>query len=764
MKADSSSNTNDPNSDNENDKQNMWNPIFINQNPVRYMSQQQQQHQYQHLPQNLQHQQQQQLTQEYSNSQQMAFVNPWMAATDDSINYSPLYSTAPPSTLSVLQESDEHPQKIPCFDNYNYDQRRKSSIIIPPTREPAPNPYLQEYYNGYPAPVFQLETNEMMNQQQQYNPNYFICNQPLYQQSGDSTFSIADPTMSFSNQDLTMRQSVGPEHFISDHTNSNQYSKNGKSTQQLISYRRLSAFPQTNGFHTLQPPMYISSEYRKSSMSVSPKPLMISHLKQCHSKADLEPVMNQTPKFRRASLNSKTISPLIALTKGLITTYSLCSPSFSYKTCKNPKRVLTKPSDGKFNNGYDNINSDYILCVNDVLGTEQNRKYLVLDILGQGTFGQVVKCQNILTSEIVAIKVIKSRAEYINQSITEVKILKFLNQELDPYDKHHFLRLFDSFLHRNHLCLVFEVLGKNLYEVLKQNRFHGLTISLIRKISSQLLDCLCMLKDNKIVHCDLKPENILLTGSGKSEIKVIDFGSSCQESRTLFSYIQSRFYRSPEVIMGIPYSTSIDMWSLGCIIAELFLGIPIFPGSSEFNQLTRIISCIGNPPAWMIDMGKSSDKYFIKIESDEETECNKYRLKTIEEYNTEFQKKEIKSKLYFKWDNLSDIIENYRFSKELQKSPVAFEQEKKDRRALEHFLSGILSLNPLERWTPQQALMHPFITQQHFSGDWYPPGFIPHVGTSPSNQDFNDTIMNNNDSHFHRSNTLQDMSPTKRLG
>lgn len=161
-------------------------------------------------------------------------------------------------------------------------------------------------------------------------------------------------------------------------------------------------------------------------------------MQPCNSKNDLQPVLNATPKFRRASLNSKTISPLVSVTKSLITTYSLCSPEFTYQTSKNPKRVLTKPSEGKCNNGFDNINSDYILYVNDVLGVEQNRKYLVLDILGQGTFGQVVKCQNLLTKEILAVKVVKSRTEYLTQSITEAKILELLNQKIDPTNKHHF--------------------------------------------------------------------------------------------------------------------------------------------------------------------------------------------------------------------------------------------------------------------------------------------------------------------------------------
>lgn len=84
--------------------------------------------------------------------------------------------------------------------------------------------------------------------------------------------------------------------------------------------------------------------------------------------------------------------------------------------------------------------------------------------------------------------------------------------------------------------------------------------------------CLKLLRKVKIVHCDLKPENILLKSANKSAIKVIDFGSSCFEHERIYTYIQSRFYRSPEVILGIPYDMAIDMWSFGCILAELYTG------------------------------------------------------------------------------------------------------------------------------------------------------------------------------------------------
>jgi dual specificity protein kinase YAK1 len=76
-------------------------------------------------------------------------------------------------------------------------------------------------------------------------------------------------------------------------------------------------------------------------------------------------------------------------------------------------------------------------------------------------------------------------------------------------------------------------------------------------------------------------------------VKVVDFGSACMEQETTYSYIQSRFYRSPEILLGLPYSSAIDMWSVGCICGELFLGLPLFPGCNEYDQVARIIEMMG---------------------------------------------------------------------------------------------------------------------------------------------------------------------------
>lgn len=227
----------------------------------------------------------------------------------------------------------------------------------------------------------------------------------------------------------------------------------------------------------------------------------------------LAPRINAQPPFRRANPEGGFISPLQALTTHLPSTYRICNPGFQYESSRNPRRVLTKPSKGVKNDGFDNEDSDYILYVNDILGSEETNhknRYLILDVLGQGTFGQVVKCQNLKTQEVVAVKVVKNKTAYFNQSMMEVSVLDLLNGRMDKNDDHHILRLKDTFIHRQHLCLVFELLSVNLYELIKQNQFRGLSTTLVRVFAQQLLNGLCLLSKAKLIHCDLKPENILL--------------------------------------------------------------------------------------------------------------------------------------------------------------------------------------------------------------------------------------------------------------
>ncbi|PGH16674.1 CMGC/DYRK/YAK protein kinase [Helicocarpus griseus UAMH5409] len=440
-----------------------------------------------------------------------------------------------------------------------------------------------------------------------------------------------------------------------------------------------------------------------------------------NSAQDLKPKINAQPAYRRANPEGGFISPLQALTTHLPSSYRICNPSFKYESSRNPRRVLTKPSKGVKNDGYDNDDSDYILYVNDILGSEEanhKNRYLILDVLGQGTFGQVVKCQNLKTQEVVAVKVVKNRTAYFNQSMMEVSVLDLINSKLDKNDDHHLLRLRDTFIHRQHLCLVFELLSVNLYELIKQNQFRGLSTTLVRVFAQQLLNGLSLLNKARLIHCDLKPENILLKNLESPIIKIIDFGSACDERQTVYTYIQSRFYRSPEVLLGLPYSSAIDMWSLGCIVVELFLGLPLFPGSSEYNQVSRITEMLGMPPNWMLEGGKQAGEFFEKTQ--DEFGRRSYRLKSMEQYSREHNTKEQPSKKYFQATTLPDIIRSYTMPRKNMKE-AEVDREMNNRVAFIDFVRGLLNINPLERWTPQQAKLHPFITQQKFTQPFVPP-------------------------------------------
>jgi dual specificity tyrosine-phosphorylation-regulated kinase 2/3/4 len=171
-----------------------------------------------------------------------------------------------------------------------------------------------------------------------------------------------------------------------------------------------------------------------------------------------------------------------------------------------------------------------------------------------------------------------------------------LLKESDPDNVERVVKLRDYFVFRNHLCCVFDLYSINLYEFIKMYNYQGFEYGLIRRFAIQLLSALRYMKYLGIVHCDLKPENILLKRKDKSGIVVADFGSGCLENEIVYTYIQSRFYRAPDIILGLfPYTQQIDMWSFGCIMIELYTGFPLFPGTNEKEQLQLIIDVIGMP-------------------------------------------------------------------------------------------------------------------------------------------------------------------------
>ena len=425
--------------------------------------------------------------------------------------------------------------------------------------------------------------------------------------------------------------------------------------------------------------------------------------------------------------------PVRYSTRQIMDTYKQLNPRFVFKPKYTPpRRVLTNPSIPRHNEGYDNENYDLIMHVGDVLGGDmagdqgmswrKGSRYTLIDVLGHGTFGQVVKCRDETTNKLVAMKVLKNKPAYFKQGLLEIAILAVMNTNADPTGERRTLRFYDHFLYRNHLCLVNELLGMNLYEVVKKNGYKGLPVHMIRTYTRQILDALIALDEARIVHCDLKPENVLLDRrSNSTDITLIDFGSACFESSTMYSYIQSRHYRSPEVILGLRYTCAIDMWSLGCIAAELFLGIPIFPGANEYNQMFKIIEMLGPPPAEMIRLGSRASKFF----KPDSRSATGYLFKSISEYEAATGVRVDHDKKYFVYRNLQELVSKFPMKNPDATNPAKSAnpacQDKEVRRSLLHFLRGCLQLDPTKRWTPEQARAHPFLNEEVLPDGWAPP-------------------------------------------
>jgi dual specificity tyrosine-phosphorylation-regulated kinase 2/3/4 len=179
-------------------------------------------------------------------------------------------------------------------------------------------------------------------------------------------------------------------------------------------------------------------------------------------------------------------------------------------------------------------------------------------------------------------------------ALNEINILMRIKEQ-DIENRKNVLRIRDFIVFRKHICIITELLTINLYQLLEINYFRPLDTQNIRAFAIQLLFSLAFLKELGIIHSDIKPENVLMKHQEKVGIKLIDFGTSMFLHEASFNYIQSRFYRAPEVILGSKYDTAIDMWSFGCLVAELSLGTPLFAGDNEQEQFSFIIRSLGVP-------------------------------------------------------------------------------------------------------------------------------------------------------------------------
>ncbi|KAG5360943.1 Dual specificity protein kinase KNS1 [Yarrowia sp. B02] len=276
---------------------------------------------------------------------------------------------------------------------------------------------------------------------------------------------------------------------------------------------------------------------------------------------------------------------------------------------------------------YDDKDGHYVTTFSDVF----TERYVIRKLLGQGTFGKVVSAYDKQTDSLCAIKIIRAVPKYRDASKIELRVLTAL-ADYDAANRNRCIHLRECFDFRNHVCIVTDLLDISVFDFMRDNRFQPFPGSHIQKLAKQLIKSVAFLHGLGLIHTDLKPENILLKKAafvrvanknlGPSSIRkhnyyrahdpkktepktrnvlkdtcihLIDFGSAIFDDEYHSSVVSTRHYRAPEIILGVGWSYACDMWSIGCILVELFTGDALFHTHEDFEHLALMEAIIGYP-------------------------------------------------------------------------------------------------------------------------------------------------------------------------
>ncbi|XP_078263235.1 uncharacterized protein LOC144597605 [Rhinoraja longicauda] len=338
--------------------------------------------------------------------------------------------------------------------------------------------------------------------------------------------------------------------------------------------------------------------------------------------------------------------------------------------------------------------------------------YNIIQQIGEGVYGEVICCRKKRTGQFVAVKTLKQ----FGCLASEIRILKLL-QNVDT-NKFHIVHFLESFHCNGRSYLVFELLEQNLMEFQKANNFAPVQVKHMRIIAIQLLRALVKLKELSIIHTDIKPDNIMLVQHTRFpfRVKVIDFGSASilhEIQHVNDPYIQARHYRCPEILLGLPFSEKLDMWSLGCVLAELRLGQPLYPGKNQYDQVQIIVEAQGQPKDYLLNQASKAHLFFKR------NACpysgHQWQLKPLSEYKSKMstthlepRKLTVKSLDQFETFN---IIQNL-FPND---DDIA---EFHDRNFMVALLKRMLNFDPKNRISASSALRHPFITMKQLKKNY----------------------------------------------
>ncbi|VVC41240.1 Hypothetical protein CINCED_3A006422 [Cinara cedri] len=316
-------------------------------------------------------------------------------------------------------------------------------------------------------------------------------------------------------------------------------------------------------------------------------------------------------------------------------------------------------------------------------------RYQIIQTLGEGTFGKVVSAKCLKNrDQIAAVKIIKNVEKYREAARLEINALEKLNAK-DPESKNLCVRMIDNFEYGGHVCIGFELLGLSVFDFLVKNNYQPYTIDQVRHIAYQLCYAVRFLHRNKLTHTDLKPENILFVKSEydtqynqkkkraykmikDTEVRLIDFGSATFDDEHHSTVVSTRHYRAPEVILELGWAQPCDVWSIGCIIFELYLGITLFQTHDNREHLAMMERILGSIPYKMARRSKTKYFYHSKLDWDQSSSAGRY------------------------------VRENCKPLKRYMSS------EEEDHRLLFDLIFQLLKYEPTQRMTMEEALDHQF--------------------------------------------------------
>ncbi|XP_063635339.1 serine/threonine-protein kinase Doa isoform X7 [Cydia splendana] len=327
-------------------------------------------------------------------------------------------------------------------------------------------------------------------------------------------------------------------------------------------------------------------------------------------------------------------------------------------------------------------------------GYVMGARYKIIDTLGEGTFGKVVEVKDLEMEHRMALKIIKNVEKYREAAKLEINVLEKL-AEVDPDCKNLCVKMLDWFEYHGHMCIAFEMLGQSVFDFLKDNNYQPYPLEQVRHIAYQLVYSVLFLHDNKLTHTDLKPENILFVDSDyevlsvyasskkkhdlrrvkRSDVRLIDFGSATFDHEHHSTIVSTRHYRAPEVILELGWSQPCDVWSIGCIMFELHLGITLFQTHDNREHLAMMERILGPIPYRMARKTRTKYFYHGKLDWDEKSSAGRY------------------------------VRENCKPLLRYQQS------NSEEHRQLFDLITRMLEYEPSQRITLREALKHPFFSK-----------------------------------------------------